>query len=284
VESRRLSTPTQKAEVRASVLEQAQERLDQRLDAMIVRRSTVEHPFASIKAWMGATHFRMKTLKHVATEMALHVLAYNLKRVMAILGVRELLESDVRRRSPVCGCGAPRAACARNQRIRILRSIRPICCSVLWRVMGHGVGNEYGLWHRLGGAERDVRGTLSRPQPSAVARTAPRARALCGLSSRIHRCGFTDGLWREPTKNGGGYAGTGWREMSANPAFTVEEIKTLQVALNAAMDEATKKGINIPLDAMLRALFASAEDGERDLEKLKAAMLAAGPPKDSAVG
>jgi hypothetical protein len=60
---------------------------------MIVRRSTVEHPFGSIKAWMGATHFRMKTLKHVATEMALHVLAYNLKRVMAILGVRELLRT-----------------------------------------------------------------------------------------------------------------------------------------------------------------------------------------------
>jgi hypothetical protein len=78
-----------------------------------VRRSTVEHPFASIKAWMGATHFRMKTLKHVATEMALHVLAYNLKRVMAILGVRELLESDVRRRSPVCGCGDPRATLSR---------------------------------------------------------------------------------------------------------------------------------------------------------------------------
>ena len=60
---------------------------------MIVRRSTVEHPFASIKAWMGATHFRMKTLKNVATEMALHVLAYNLKRVMAILGVRGLLRA-----------------------------------------------------------------------------------------------------------------------------------------------------------------------------------------------
>jgi transposase len=75
------------------VLERAQERLDQRPDAMIVRRSTVEHPFASIKAWMGATHFRMKTLKHVATEMALHVLAYNLKRVMAILEVRELLRA-----------------------------------------------------------------------------------------------------------------------------------------------------------------------------------------------
>jgi hypothetical protein len=75
------------------VLERAQERLDRRPDAMIVRRSTVEHPFASIKAWMGATHFRMKTLKHVATEMALHVLAYNLKRVMAIIGVRELLRA-----------------------------------------------------------------------------------------------------------------------------------------------------------------------------------------------
>jgi Transposase DDE domain len=58
-----------------------------------MRRSTVEHPFASIKAWMGATHFGMKTMKHVATEMALHVLAYNLKRVMAILGVRELLRA-----------------------------------------------------------------------------------------------------------------------------------------------------------------------------------------------
>jgi transposase len=75
------------------VLDRAQERLDQRPDAMVVRRSTVEHPFASIKAWMGATHFRMKTLRHVATEMALHVLAYNLKRVMGIVGVRELLRA-----------------------------------------------------------------------------------------------------------------------------------------------------------------------------------------------
>jgi len=78
---------------RENVLERVQARLDRRADAMIVRRSTVEHPFGSIKAWMGATHFRMKTLKHVATEMALHVLAYNLKRVMAILGVRELLRA-----------------------------------------------------------------------------------------------------------------------------------------------------------------------------------------------
>lgn len=54
---------------------------------------TVEHPFGTIKAWMGATHFKMKTLKHVATEMALHVLAYNLKRVTAILGVPKRLEA-----------------------------------------------------------------------------------------------------------------------------------------------------------------------------------------------
>ena len=76
-----------------AVLERVQSRLDQRPDAMIVRRSTVEHPFGTIKAWMGATHFKMKTLKHVATEMALHVLAYNMKRVMAILGVTGLIEA-----------------------------------------------------------------------------------------------------------------------------------------------------------------------------------------------
>jgi hypothetical protein len=60
---------------------------------MIVRRSTVEHPLGTIKAWMGATHFKMKTLAHVATEMALHVLAYNIKRVIAILGVPKLIEA-----------------------------------------------------------------------------------------------------------------------------------------------------------------------------------------------
>ena len=76
-----------------AVLERVQDRLDRRPDAMIVRRSTVEHPFGTIKAWMGATHFRMKTLPHVATEMALHVLAYNMKRVIAILGVTGLIEA-----------------------------------------------------------------------------------------------------------------------------------------------------------------------------------------------
>ena len=75
------------------VLERARERLDRRPNARTVRRSTVEHPFATIKAPMGATHFKMKTLKHVATEMALHVLAYNLKRVMAIISVQQLLRA-----------------------------------------------------------------------------------------------------------------------------------------------------------------------------------------------
>jgi len=74
-------------------LERAQERLDRRPDARTVRRSTVQHPFAIIKAAMGATHFKMKTLKHVATEMALHVLAYNLKRVMVIISVQQLLRA-----------------------------------------------------------------------------------------------------------------------------------------------------------------------------------------------
>ncbi len=55
------------------------------------RRQTVEHPFGTIKMWMGATHFLMKRLKNVRTEMALHVLAYNLKRVMSILGIGPLM-------------------------------------------------------------------------------------------------------------------------------------------------------------------------------------------------
>jgi hypothetical protein len=60
---------------------------------MRLRRQTAEHPFGTIKAWMGATHFLTKTLGRVGTEMSLHVLAYNLKRVIAILGVGPLLEA-----------------------------------------------------------------------------------------------------------------------------------------------------------------------------------------------
>src|SRR6267378_3763733 len=73
------------------VVEAAQTRLDQNPQAMRVRRETVEHPFGTLKMRMGATHFLMKTLPKVATEMALHVLAYNLTRVMNIVGIKPLL-------------------------------------------------------------------------------------------------------------------------------------------------------------------------------------------------
>jgi hypothetical protein len=77
----------------AAVLELAAERLANDPKKMLTRKQTVEHPFGTIKAWMGATHFQMKTLKHVSTEMSLHVLAYNLKRVMNILGIRPLIRA-----------------------------------------------------------------------------------------------------------------------------------------------------------------------------------------------
>ena len=73
------------------VLEAVQRRLDENPQAMRLRRETVEHPFGTIKARMGSTHFLMKTLPRVATEMALHVLAYNLTRVMNILGTGPLM-------------------------------------------------------------------------------------------------------------------------------------------------------------------------------------------------
>ena len=55
------------------------------------RKALVEHPFGTIKFWMGATHFLMKTLARVRTEMSLHVLAYNLKRVMRLLGISGMI-------------------------------------------------------------------------------------------------------------------------------------------------------------------------------------------------
>jgi hypothetical protein len=76
-----------------AVLEVVQRRLNEHPEKMRQRRETVEHPFGTIKYWMGYTHFQMKTLKRVGTEMALHVLAYNLKRVMAIMGIIPLIEA-----------------------------------------------------------------------------------------------------------------------------------------------------------------------------------------------
>ena len=73
------------------MLEAVQQRLDKNPQAMRLRRETAEHPFGTLKMRMGATHFLMKRLPKVATEMSLHVLAYNLTRVMNIIGVRPLL-------------------------------------------------------------------------------------------------------------------------------------------------------------------------------------------------
>jgi len=77
------------------ILEAMQARLDRAPDSMRLRRQTVEHPFGTLKAWMGATHFLTKTLGRVSTEMSLHVLAYNLKRVMNLLGTTTLMEAMV---------------------------------------------------------------------------------------------------------------------------------------------------------------------------------------------
>jgi len=72
-----------------------QKRLDQSPEAMRLRRQTVEHPFGTLKSWMGYTHFLTKTLDRASTEMSLHVLAYNLKRVIKILGMPALMGAMV---------------------------------------------------------------------------------------------------------------------------------------------------------------------------------------------
>ena len=75
------------------VLDAMQDRLDRFPAAMSVRRRTAEHPFGTIKQWMGATHFLMRGKHNVRGEMSLHVLAYNLRRVMNILGIPDLIKA-----------------------------------------------------------------------------------------------------------------------------------------------------------------------------------------------
>lgn len=74
-------------------LEQMQHRLNQAPDMMRVRKRTVEHPFGTLKQWMGSTHFLTRKLAGVSTEMSLNVLAYNLKRVMKIIGIEDLMKA-----------------------------------------------------------------------------------------------------------------------------------------------------------------------------------------------
>jgi hypothetical protein len=74
-----------------AVIDALQKRMDLRPSAVRQRRRTIEHPFGTIKAWMGYTHFLMKRLPNVKTEISLHILAYNLKRVLAIVGAQPLM-------------------------------------------------------------------------------------------------------------------------------------------------------------------------------------------------
>ena len=76
-----------------NVLETMQSRLDLAPDSMRIRRQTVEHPFGTLKLWMGSAHFLTKTMDRVSTEMGLHVLAYNMKRVIKILGTGTLMDA-----------------------------------------------------------------------------------------------------------------------------------------------------------------------------------------------
>jgi hypothetical protein len=72
-------------------IEAMQARLDAAPDTPLIRKQTVEHPFGTIKMWMGATHFLTKRRKNVSTEMSLSVLAYNLRRMISIKGARGLI-------------------------------------------------------------------------------------------------------------------------------------------------------------------------------------------------
>jgi transposase len=76
-----------------ALLEAMAEDLRQKPDAMLIRAKTVEHPFGTLKLWMGSTHFLMKRLKNVRTEMSLQVLAYNLRRMISIMGIAPLIEA-----------------------------------------------------------------------------------------------------------------------------------------------------------------------------------------------
>ncbi|WP_157968093.1 transposase, partial [Edaphovirga cremea] len=72
-------------------MEDMQARLDALPQTAFLRKQTVEHPFGTIKMWMGATHFLMRRFKNVSTEISLHVLAYNLKRMLSIWGTERLI-------------------------------------------------------------------------------------------------------------------------------------------------------------------------------------------------
>ena len=77
------------------MIDAMQTRLELQPEMMRIRRQTVEHPFGTLKSWMGYTHFLTRTLPRVRTEMSLHVLAYNMKRVIKLMGTAALMEAMV---------------------------------------------------------------------------------------------------------------------------------------------------------------------------------------------
>ncbi len=95
-----------------AVIDALQARMDLAPLAMRTRRRLVERPFGTIKAWMGHSHFLMKRLPNVKTEISLHILAYNMKRVMAVLGTKPLMEA-IRAQDPALHASAPpRCTCS----------------------------------------------------------------------------------------------------------------------------------------------------------------------------
>ena len=86
--------------VHEEIVEKMQQRLEAAPETTVIRKQTVEHPFGTIKMWMGTTHFLMKRLHNVKTEMSLHVLAYNMKRMISIFGAVNLI-TRIRGYSPL---------------------------------------------------------------------------------------------------------------------------------------------------------------------------------------
>ena len=125
-----------------------QARLDRNPELMRTRRETVEHPFGTIKSWMGSTHFQMRTLEHVSTEMSLHVLAYNLKRVMQILGVKPLLEKIRELVKDLC------------RKSRLFSTFQALSAAIV------GVKNDVQEKHRIYGAQLQC---LKRPLMASTA-------------------------------------------------------------------------------------------------------------------
>ncbi len=121
------------------LLDEMQARVDHAPEMMRIRRQTVEHPFGTIKAWMGANHFLTRTIERVSTEMSLHVLAYNMKRVIKLLGSEALINAmrawgmlpvqRLHRTSSVIWCSDHR----NRSQTYVVQTFRPRWLSVLTR-------------------------------------------------------------------------------------------------------------------------------------------------------